>query len=55
MISPVWLQLKPKNAEGTVVIEGLHDIDEKWMSTLRTHNKKLKIGEAINISYIQCV
>ncbi|XP_071043412.1 chitinase domain-containing protein 1 isoform X2 [Parasteatoda tepidariorum] len=43
MISPVWLQMKPKDNKGAVLIEGLHDIDENWMSTLRQHNKKLKI------------
>ncbi|XP_054721540.1 LOW QUALITY PROTEIN: chitinase domain-containing protein 1-like [Uloborus diversus] len=43
MISPVWLQMKPKDSRGGVLIEGLHDIDKSWLTTVRQLNKKIKI------------
>ncbi|CAL1291053.1 unnamed protein product [Larinioides sclopetarius] len=43
MISPVWLQLKPKDSKGGFLVEGLHDIDRNWVSTLKQLNRKLKI------------
>lgn len=42
MLSPVWLQLVPKN--DAISIEGLHDIDSNWLSSLRHLNKNVKIG-----------
>lgn len=43
MISPVWLQLKPRDSQGSAVIEGQHDIDKNWISTVKQLNKKIKI------------
>ncbi|KFM63666.1 Chitinase domain-containing protein 1, partial [Stegodyphus mimosarum] len=43
MISPVWFQLKPKDSRGGILIEGLHDIDQNWLATLKQLNKKIKI------------
>lgn len=43
MISPVWFQLKPKDSRGGILIEGLHDIDKNWLTTVRQLNKKIKL------------
>ncbi|KAG8188997.1 hypothetical protein JTE90_019009 [Oedothorax gibbosus] len=43
MISPVWLQLKPRDAKGGVMVEGLHDIDRKWLASVKDLNKRIKI------------
>lgn len=43
LISPVWLQLKPRDSQGSAVIEGQHDIDKNWISTVKQLNKKIKI------------
>lgn len=45
MISPVWLQVRP-NIDDTAVIEGLHDIDSSWISSVRQLNGNIKIGMA---------
>lgn len=44
MISPVWLQLKPKDNKGGIMVEGLHDIDRNWLGSVKELNKKIKLG-----------
>lgn len=55
MISPVWLQVRP-NIDGTAVIEGLHDIDSSWISSVHQLNGNIKIGMAfyfiLNVSFL---
>lgn len=41
-ISPVWLSIKRKSVE-KYAIEGTHDIDKKWIETLRENNPKIRI------------
>ncbi|CAF1170461.1 unnamed protein product [Adineta ricciae] len=41
-ISPVWLSIKRKSAE-KYVMEGTHDIDKKWIQTLKENNPKIRI------------
>lgn len=43
-LSPVWLQAKLAEDESGIEIEGIHDIDFKWMQTIRTINPDIKIG-----------
>lgn len=42
-ISPVWLQIK-KELEGKYVVTGQHDIDKKWVETLRKSKGILNIN-----------
>ncbi|CAG2180691.1 unnamed protein product, partial [Oppiella nova] len=42
-LAPVWLQAKLNDDEETITIEGTHDIDFKWMQTVRELNPDIKI------------
>ncbi|XP_023230754.1 chitinase domain-containing protein 1-like isoform X2 [Centruroides sculpturatus] len=42
MISPVWLQLKPK-LSNSFAIEGKHDIDKKWIIDVKRSNKIVSV------------
>jgi chitinase domain-containing protein 1 len=42
-LAPVWLQAKLADDEQSIVIEGTHDIDFKWMQTIREQNPSIKI------------
>lgn len=42
-LAPVWLQAKLGEDEQSIVIEGIHDIDFKWMQTIRSLNPNIKI------------
>lgn len=42
MISPVWFQLLPNSNDGIAMV-GHHDIDAKWLNSVRQLNKKIKI------------
>ncbi|CAG2111811.1 unnamed protein product [Medioppia subpectinata] len=42
-LSPVWLQGKLADDEETLIVEGTHDIDFKWMQTIRALNPDIKI------------
>ncbi|XP_054157991.1 chitinase domain-containing protein 1-like [Oppia nitens] len=41
-LSPVWLQAKLNDDDETITIEGTHDIDFKWMQTVRLINPDIK-------------
>lgn len=41
-ISPVWLSIR-RNGFEKYVIEGTHDIDKKWIETLKENNPKVRI------------
>lgn len=43
MVSPVWLQLRPRTSNGDITIQGLHDIDSNWIQSVRNLNKDIKI------------
>jgi len=41
LVSPVWLQLKARAADGRYLISGQHDVDVKWVEDLQSSGAKV--------------
>ncbi|KAF8790072.1 chitinase domain-containing protein 1-like isoform X2 [Argiope bruennichi] len=51
MVSPVWLQIKPKNEKGGFMFQGLQDIDRDWVASVKLLNPYVRFVPRIILEH----